>query len=86
MYVAKRIGRILDKKCWKSAYLTVDFKSSRRISFRYCVAVLKPWGAMFQGGDSALQASCGRFDSDVLHQSLARSLMVDGGLLGTFNP
>lgn len=29
---------------------------------------LNEWGDMFQGGDGALQASCGEFDSHSLHQ------------------
>lgn len=31
--------------------------------------VLQFRGPMYQGGDDALQALCGRFDSDGLHQN-----------------
>jgi len=32
------------------------------------------WGSMFQGGEIALQANCGGFDSPLLHQILVMPL------------
>lgn len=35
------------------------------------------WAHMYQGGEIVLQANCGRFDSDWVHQYAAVTLMVN---------
>lgn len=62
--LAKLIVRVAE---WRGAGLQTPFMSvqvrPRTPNFR---------GPMYQGGDDALQALCGRFDSDGLHQLKVR--------------